>query len=476
MNLQGKTVTIMGLGQFEHGSGLAAAQYAIRQGANLIITDLKTEADLQHQVDKVKAYMREQSYRGEVTWAMGGHKDEDFTKVDLILRNPGVPIESPFLLKARAAGVPVESEMTIFFKECKAKIVGITGTRGKSTTTALIASLLQATKQNVWWGGNIGKRSPLEFMDDVGADDLIVLELSSWMLESLDEHQLSPQFAVLLNVQEDHLNRYKDMQTYAQAKGFITKHQKTDDTLVCNHANSYTREIGEQSAARVIWFDRFKALKNGYGVDGKNIVEYIDGKAEVIADASRVSLRGEHNLDNILAAVATARVFKLNKDQIENQLAQFTPLPGRIQFINEINKITFINDTTATTPSAVIAGLQTLKDRPLVVISGGADKSLPLQELAQTLSKLPRQLILLPGSGTDRLLSEAKQDGLTLRYTPAASMDEAVKQAFNLAQPGDVVVLAPAFASFGLFKNEFDRGDKFNAAVAALADQQKHNV
>lgn len=475
MNLQGKTVTIMGLGQFEHGSGLAAAQFAVRQGANIIITDLKTEVDLAHQVEKVKAYMREQNYQGQVVWAMGGHQEEHFTKVDLILRNPGVPIESPFLLTARAAGVPVESEMTIFFKQCPAKIIGVTGTRGKSTTTALIATLLQATRQKVWWGGNIGKRSPLDFMDEVKAEDLIVLELSSWMLESLHEHQLSPHIAVLLNVQEDHLNRYKDMAAYAEAKGYITAHQKPEDVLICNRSNEFTRVMGEATAAKVIWFDRIRPLKDGFSVEGQKVVEVQGGKSEVLADAARVSLRGEHNLENILAAVACARQFGLNKDQIETQLAQFAPLPGRIQFINEIMGVTFINDTTATSPSAVIAAITTLKDRPLIVIAGGADKTLPLQELIKTLATVPKNLVLLPGSGTERFLKEAA-DQQEMHPVAAASMDEAVRQASNLAQAGDVVVLSPGFASFGLFKNEFDRGDQFNAAVTALAEQQKHNV
>lgn len=465
-------ITIMGLGQFEHGSGLAAAKFAIDEGADLIITDLKSESDLAHQVTRVKEYMAEVGYKGNVEWVMGEHRDELFTKTDMILRNPGVPIESPFLQKARAAGVPVESEMTLFFKRCPAKIVGITGTRGKSTTTSLISQLLQKGKAKVWWGGNIGKRSPLEFLHEVKKDDLVVLELSSWMLESLHEHKLSPHVGVILNVQEDHLNRYKNMDAYAEAKEYMTMHQSADDILITNHANSYTKAMGERTKAKVFWFDRTAPLKEGYSLDGTMVVERLNGKETPIVDVRSVPLRGEHNYDNVMAAVACARRFDLLPDVIAKELAMFASLPGRLQFIEEINGVTFVNDTTATTPSAGVAALKALKDRPIVMIVGGTDKQLDMAELGALIPKVVKAAVWLPGTGTDRL-KPALPKGTELQQVDAASMDEAVRQAFGLAKPGDIVLLSPACASFGLFKNEFDRGDKFNAAVADLASRMK---
>lgn len=462
----------MGLGQFEHGSGYAAAQFAIDQGADLIITDLKTEKDLAHQIKRVKDHAAEVGYRGKIEWAMGEHRDELFTNTDMVIRNPGVPIESPYLQAARIAGVPVESEMTLFFKLCPAKIVGITGTRGKSTTTSLISSLLQKGKAKLWWGGNIGKRSPLEFLSEVKKDHLVVLELSSWMLESLHEHKLSPQVAVLLNVQEDHLNRYKSMQTYAEAKEYITMHQKSEDILICNYANDYTKAMGERTQARVYWYDRLSSLPEGYFLKGTVVTERLSGKEEAIVDVRNVPLRGEHNYENILAAVACARRFDLSAEVISQELAMATSLPGRIQFIDEIKGITFVNDTTATTPSAGLAALRALKDRPIVMIAGGSDKQLDFIQLAQAVPGLTKAVVWLPGAGTDRFKAVLPAD-TRLNQIDAASMQEAVKQAFALAQKGDIVLLSPSCASFGLFKNEFDRGDKFNEAVAALASIMK---
>lgn len=465
---KGKNITIFGLGQFEHGSGLAAAMYAMRRGANLIITDLKTEEQLSVQIQRVKDFAASIGYAGNVEWVMGQHRDQDVTDVDMIIRNPGVPIQSPYLQKARGAGVPVESEMTLFFRACTAKIVGITGTRGKSTTTSLIAHILQAGKQKLWWGGNIGKKSPLEFVEDVKAEDIVVLELSSWMLESLHEHALSPQVAVLLNVQEDHLNRYAGMQEYAEAKSYIIAHQKQGDVAVINHGNSYTKGMADKTAARVVWFDRKDPVEGGYFLKGSMLMKRAGGKDETCVDISRVRLLGEHNQENILAAVACALECGLAPVQIESQLATFAPLPGRLQFVDEVGGVTFVNDTTATTPSAGLAALKALQGRGLVLITGGADKGLRYDDLAAALPAHCKSLVWLPGAGTDRFKPLVPP---TVSQTEAKSMDEAVRLAFRLAKKGDIVLLSPASASFGLFKNEFDRGAQFDAAVAALVKQ-----
>lgn len=466
---KGKTVTIMGLGQFEHGSGLAAALYAMRQGADLVITDLKTEEQLAHQIKRLKDAMRDTGYTGNVRYVMGEHHEQDMTGVDMIIRNPGVPIHTPLLEKARAAGVPVESEMTLFFKNCPAKIVGITGTRGKSTTTSLIAHILQGGKQRLHWGGNIGKGSPLEFIGQVKKDDVVVLELSSWMLESLHEHQLSPQVAVLLNVQEDHLNRYDSMDSYAQAKSYIIQHQKPDDLAIVNHGNAYTKGMGGLSKARLIWFDRLQALPGGYWLDGLTIMRDASGKKEKFVDMSRLRLLGEHNQENALAAVACAAELGMTAGDIEDRLATFQPLAGRLQFVEQVRGVTFINDTTATTPDAAMAALKALQGRPIVMITGGADKGLHYDALGEMLPKHCRAIVWLPGTATEKYRQAVPASDMT--QMTAASMAEAVQQAMRLAKTGDLVLLSPACASFGLFKNEFDRGAQFDAAVMTLSKQ-----
>lgn len=457
----------MGLGQFEHGSGLAAAMFAARAGADLIITDLKSAGDLAHQIKRVKGYLDTIGYTGKVEWVMGEHRDQDFTGVDMIIRNPGVPIKSAYLEKARAAKVPVESEMTLFFRACPARIVGITGTRGKSTTTALIAHLLQAGEQKLWWGGNIGKRSPLEFVEEVKAGDVVVLELSSWMLESLHEHALSPQVAVLLNVQEDHLNRYAGMAEYAEAKSYIIRHQKPEDVAIINHGNAYTSNMGALTKAKLVWFERAAQVAEGYTMREQLVVRNHAGKSDEIADTSRCRLLGGHNQENILAAVACAVELGLKRQDIEAGLATFQPLAGRLQFVAQVREVTFINDTTATTPSATMAALESLQGRPLILITGGADKGLDFTALGANLPLRSKAAVFLPGTATKRY-QQSLAERAGWKMFDAARMPDAVQKAFALAQPGDMIVLSPACASFGLFKNEFDRGAQFDAAVQAI--------
>lgn len=465
---KGKRVTIMGLGQFEHGSGLAAAMYAARAGADLIVTDLKSANDLAHQIKRLKEYLVTIEYTGKVEWIMGEHRDQDFTGVDMILRNPGVPITSAYLQKARLAGVPVESEMTLFFRACPARIIGITGTRGKSTTTALIAHLLAVKEGKLWWGGNIGKRSPLEFLQEVRANDVVVLELSSWMLESLHEHALSPQVAVLLNVQEDHLNRYTGMAEYAEAKSYIVRHQKPEDVAIINHGNEYTAKMGVLTQARVVWYDRDAVIDAGYRLRDTTVLRREAGKDVDVADTARCRLLGKHNQENILAAVACAVEQGLSRADIEAGLATFQPLPGRLQYVDQARGVTFVNDTTATTPSATLAALEALHGRPIILITGGADKGLHFQDLGKALPARTKAAVFLPGTATPRYKETIASDaGWTM--VDAATMQDAVEKAFGLAQNGDMVVLSPACASFGLFKNEFDRGAQFDAAVQSIA-------
>lgn len=462
----------MGLGQFEHGSGLAAAMFAARAGADLIITDLKSSGDLAHQIKRVNEYLDTIEYTGKVEWVMGEHRDQDFTNVDMVIRNPGVPITSAYLQKARAAKVPVESEMTLFFRACPARIVGITGTRGKSTTTALIAHLLQAGEQTLWWGGNIGKRSPLDFVDEVKSGELVVLELSSWMLESLHEHALSPHVAVLLNVQEDHLNRYSGMDAYAEAKSYIIRHQKPEDVAIINHGNAYTSKMGALTKAKVVWFERGGHIQEGYTMQDHLVVRAHAGTREDIADASRCRLLGDHNQENILAAVACCVELGLPRTDIEAGLATFQPLPGRLQFVAQSREVTFINDTTATTPSATMAALESLQGRPLIVITGGADKGLDFRALGKLLPLRTKAAVFLPGTATDRYKAAlASHEGW--KSFDVATMHDAVQKAFALAQAGDMIVLSPACASFGLFKNEFDRGAQFDAAVQDLVTRNR---
>lgn len=460
-NWKGKKITILGLGRYKHGSGFAAVKFFIREGADLLISDLQSEADLAEQVQRVKDYAAEQNYQGKLTWVMGEHREEDVLGCDVLIPNQAIPVTSKWIKLAQKHDIPIEHEMTLFFPKCPAKIIGITGTRGKSTTTALLAHLLKAYPRKIWMGGNIATGSPLDFLSQVKKDDLVVLELSNFMLEYINLKRLSPDIAVLLNVLPDHLNRYDgDMQAYADVKAVITNHQSEDGILVTNASNEYTKVIGEKTAAQVHWFSTEKPLDEGYYLQGRDLVK----KGEVLMSVDEAPLRGEHNYANILAAIAVVDLLEDDLAPARQQIGSFPSLEGRLQFIDEVKGVTFINDTTSTTPVAAQAALKSLDSRKVILIAGGYDKNLPLEGFVSALGGV-KSIIWLPGNGTDRIKTLMMDD---IDQGEVESMQQAVKQAFVRAQEGDVILLSPGFASFGLFNNEFDRGDQFNQAIEDL--------
>ena len=273
----------------------------------------------------------------------------------------------------------------------------------------------------------------------------------------------------------DHLNRYGgDLNAYASVKEAITRHQSDQDVLIINRDNDFTNQIGRNAKAKVIWFSTENKLSEGYYLDGIKLIRSSNGSTEEILDVTNVPLRGEHNYNNILAAIACVNQLEDDLKLLKKQIGSFASLEARLQFIDEINEITFINDTTSTTPVAAVAALNSLKSRPIILIAGGADKDLPLDALAVSIKENPKSIIWLPGNGTDRIREMIDKDSID--QAESSSMQEAVKQAFVRAEKGDVILLSPGFASFGLFKNEFDRGDQFNDAVAELKQSLRNHV
>jgi len=466
---EGKKITILGLGRYEHGSGLAAVKFFIRQGADLLISDLQTKDELAIQVKRVKDYAAEQDYQGQMTWVMGEHREEDILGCDVLIPNQAIPVTSKWIQLAQKHNIPIEHEMTLFFDRSPAKIIGITGTRGKSTTTALIGHRLEGYKRKVWVGGNIAKGSPLEMLGQMKKDDLVVLELSNFMLEYLNLKKMSPDIAVLLNVLPDHLNRYDgDMQAYANVKAVISDYQQKGNILITNASNEYTKAIGTSAKADVKWFSVEKELEQGYYLRGRDIMK----NKEVLLSVDEVPLRGEHNYANILAAIATVDQLEDDLDPARQQIGSFASLDGRLKFIDEVKGVTFINDTTSTTPVAAVAALKSVDSRKVILIAGGYDKDLPLDKFVSALAGV-KSIIWLPGNGTDRIKTLMMDD---VDYGDVESMQQAVKQAFVRAEPGDVILLSPGFASFGLFKNEFDRGDQFDQAIQDLKQTLSHHA
>lgn len=440
-NFKNKKVLILGLGSL--GRGVKDAIFFAEQGAIVTVTDLKKELELHASLEQLKKYPN-------INFTLGMHRESDIIGADLIIRNAGVPHTSPFLQLAFAKKIPVEMDESLFAQYCPCPIVGVTGTRGKSTTSALIAKILNdcwATKsRHVYLGGNIQGEATLPLIKKAKKSDLVVLELSSWQLQGFGEKKISPDIAVFTNIYPDHLNYYKTMRDYINDKKIIFKYQAKNDFCVINNENNYTKKLQQEIQSKIIPF--FKGQ---------------------VPTKWKLQLSGSHNLENIAAALSAGKIFGIKKSQMRKSVESFPGLEHRLEKIRTINGVNFINDTTSTTPIAGRVALISQKT-PTILIAGGASKNLNLNPFAKTIVKKTKAVILLDGTATDELEQKIiRQGGKNLIAGRFKNLDEAIKLAYSLCLPGDTILFSPGCASFGLFKNEFDRGEQFKKAVKNLS-------
>ncbi|MGC8874577.1 MAG: UDP-N-acetylmuramoyl-L-alanine--D-glutamate ligase [Chloroflexia bacterium] len=473
--LRGKKVLVMGLGL--HGGGLGVTRFLLREGAEVTVTDLRTAEELAPSI---------QALEGEpVRFVLGEHRVEDFVHADLVIRNPAVPYDSPFLQLAREHGIPVEMEMTLFFALCPGRILGVTGTKGKSTTTALLGEILRRRFPDTVVAGNI-RVSALEALWAIRPETPVVLELSSWQLEGLGERGFSPHLAVVTNLYPDHLNRYPSWEDYVEAKRQIYRHQRPQDILVLNAEDPEVRSFARDAPGRVAWFGvelqaEGDALRTAdgtrvpLGAGAASIVEErvvwigSEGDAQPVCELAKIRLVGRHNRANVLAATAAAALFGVDLATIGDGIASFAGLADRLEWVAEVGGVTFRNDTTSTTPASTIAALQALEGG-IVLIAGGADKGLDYEAMARMAAERTRGVALLEGTAADKLERALRTAGARLlgRF---GDLRAAVRAAASVAQPGDTVLLSPGCASFGLFRHEFERGERFREAVHELASR-----
>lgn len=431
--LKGKKVTVMGLGLL--GRGVGDAKFLAECGAELIVTDLKSEAELTSSLAILKDFPN-------ITYTLGEHRLEDFRGRDFILKAAGVPLDSPFIAEARTNGIPIKMSASWFMELSDVPVVGVTGTRGKSTVTHMLHAILKEAGQKVLLGGNVRGVSTLALLDEVAEDSIALFELDSWQLQGFGDAKLSPDVAVFTTFLDDHANYYKgDTEQYLADKANIFLSQDATDTLV----------LGEQCA---------ELIEEKYG--DRIQAHVIKAGAQDFRADWKLKVPGEHNRYDAALAVEAARALGIDDEGIETALAQFPGVPGRLELIRAKEGVTFYNDTTATTPDATLAALGALEGQGIILIMGGADKGLDMNALLLELPKKTKRVIMLAGSGTDRVL----------QFVPDASvygdLKSAVEEAVRAASPGDTVLLSPAFASFGMFTNEYDRGDQFNAIVKSL--------
>jgi UDP-N-acetylmuramoylalanine--D-glutamate ligase len=453
MDLQSKRVLIMGLGL--HGSGIASARYAAQQGAIVRVTDLRTADILAPSINALAGL--------PIEYVLGEHRNEDFLWAEIVIHVPGVRRDSPYIQVARENGARIEQEIALFFEACPGKIIGVTGTRGKTTTTTLIYQILRANGMNTVIGGNVSGVETLSLLPTISRETLVVLELSSWQLEGLASHKISPFVSVMTNVYPDHLDTYKGMEEYAEAKANIFRYQHETDLALFNYDNLWTRRFGEEAGAET-WYTSLERW-GSFARHSTHVVPFLFSETPLI---------GKHNLENILLATTTARLLGVPDEVIESTVRNFRGVAQRLEEIAVVKGVRYINDTTSTTPVAGCVALNAF-DASIVLVAGGNTKFLPLEDWPETMVKKCRDVVLLEGTGTRELLpaiQEAAQKlgianpvrGVFDNFT--AAMDTAV----SLTHAGDVLLFSPGFTSFGMFLNEFDRGNKFVAYIRKLEE------
>jgi UDP-N-acetylmuramoylalanine--D-glutamate ligase len=447
IDLAGKRVLVVGLAR----TGQVVSVFAAGYGATVTATDEKPETELSEAAAKLRA--------AGIKLELGGHTPATFLEQDLIVLSPGVPAKLPALELARARGIPVWSEIELAWRLLRGKLVAITGSNGKTTTTALVAHILRTAGIPVLVGGNIGV--PLLSLVESSADTSVtVAEISSFQLEAIEAFR--PEIGVVLNLTSDHLDRHASFEEYAAAKMRLFANQLDRDAALLNADDP---EITKRMPSRphIYWFSRQKRVAEGAFVRDGQIFFRAEGAEVPLARRDQISLRGEHNVENVLAACAAAYLAGAAPAAIASGVQTFRGVEHRLEFVAEIGGVSFYNDSKATNVDAALKAIEAFPG-PVLVILGGKDKGSPYTPLREPLQGRARLAILI-GAAAEKIAAELAG---AVPVEQAGTLDRAVGLAFERAQPGDTVLLAPACSSFDQFENYEQRGRVFKAAVAKL--------
>ena len=444
MNLKGKKVLVLGLAR----TGRECARFLVNEGADVLVTDLRSEQELKQEIEALGEMPIEYHLAGE---------DRRWLKdVDLVIPSPGVPAENPLLQEAKARSIQILSEIELAYQFLRAPLVGITGTNGKSTTTTLVGEIFKANGAKVFVGGNIG--APL--IGFVSGDwDWGVVEISSFQLEWIEKFR--PKIAVLLNLTEDHLDRYANFAAYCRAKERIFAAQTNDDVAVLNRDDPLVWAMKERVKARVVSFG-FAEMQDGVSATADEIV-WREGSKEERFSLHRVKIQGVHNVENMMAAVAVAKAAGIGRDAIQKTLEEFSGLQHRLEFVREINGVRYYNDSKGTNVGAVVKSVASFS-APVILLAGGVDKGGSYGVLEQEVKRKVRRLVLF-GAAKNLI---AKAVGHLTETVIVDTLEAAVRDAAEQARPGDVVLLSPACSSFDMFQNYAERGKAFKRLVQEL--------
>ncbi len=502
VDVKGKRVTVMGLGRF--GGGVSAVRFLVERGARVTVTDLLSETELADSLSELDGVPLEGVH-------LGGHQERDFQSADLVVVSPAVPRDSCYLELARQSGVPLTSEMNLFWQHNCGRVIGVTGSNGKSTTAAILHSILAATGFRCWLGGNIG-RSLLPVVDQIASDDWVVLELSSFHLNDLDRLFTSPQIAVVTNFSPNHLDWHHSLDEYRRSKQTILRWQLDQHTAVLNQddpdvahwpSNGRRLYFGTQDLGRHGIFAcgagfpatcgagfpatcgagfpachdesaGWEACPTASGGSSEEHVVFRDQRGEqILALSEWLTLPGRHNLQNALAAVCTALALGAGPSAVHRGLKSFVPLPHRLEKVAEVAGRTFYNDSLATTPESASIALEAFT-APVVLLAGGYDKQLDLSDFAQAIAKKSKAVALM-GQTAEPLafLIEKNARQRTIPCQESPSLEAAFNWAVDQSAPGDVVLLSPGCASYDWFNNFAERGERFTELVRAWESEPR---
>ncbi len=469
---KGQRITVVGLAR----EGTALARFLAEQGAAVMVTDQKARTDLKPQLAMLEGL--------PMRYHLGGHPEAIF-RTDIIFLSPGVPFDSPLAEEARRRDIPLSNETRLFTRLCPAPIVGVTGSSGKTTTTALVGEMLKESHPGrVWVGGNIGQ--PLiGHVDEIQPDDRVVMELSSFQLELFgpwdakpkgsgplfDPAGWSPPVAAILNITPNHLDRHRTMDTYTAAKRQIIAHQKPEDVVVLGFDNAVTRMLAQDCPGRVAFFGTTgwqTGLPEEWGafLDEETVIVRRGGETHRVCHTTELRLRGRHNVENVLAACAIATATGASPEGLRAAATTFEGMPHRLELVRELNRVRYYNDSIATSPERTTAALKSFGE-PIVLLAGGRDKHLPWNGFARLVHQKARHVIIF-GEAAPIIQRAIQAVCGPCQIHLAATLEVATELAASLAQPGDVVLLSPGGTSFDAFQDFEERGARFREIVNRL--------
>lgn len=450
MDVSGRRVLVLGAAK----SGVAASKFLKEHGAEVILSDIKTFSEMQGIEEEVKPL--------GINTIWGKHPDIKSLSPQLIIVSPGIPLSVPPLVEAAELNIPIISELELAFQFARTPFIAVTGTNGKTTTTALTGQLFLDANRRVFIGGNIGL--PLiSQVEKYGPQDLIVAEVSSFQLATTKTFK--PRVAIIINITPDHLDWHGSMDAYREAKAKIFANQSEEDILILNYDDPLVKDLAYQAKSQVIFFSCRNKLEEGvYLLNGQVVIDIGEGPVPIV-EREDIFLKGNHNLENVMAAVAAGYILGLEPEQIKATLISFKGVAHRLEFVAEIEGVKFINDSKGTNPDASIKAIEAYSE-PIILIAGGKNKGSDFSEFALKIKEKVKELVLV-GQAAPEIKKAVTEIGYD-RYHEVNTFQEAVYKANELAEKGDIVLLSPACASWDMFKSFEERGDVFKELVHSL--------